>query len=56
VAAFGVWHRLALSRWLVACMAAVSQGLAQSYWFDESPLDGSERDMCDAELALGATY
>ena len=56
VAAFGVWHRLALSRWLAASMAAVSQGLAQSYWFDESPLDGSERDMCDAELALGATY
>jgi len=56
VAAFGVWHRLAVSRWLAACMATVNQGLAQSYWFDESPLEGSERDMFDAELALGANY
>lgn len=61
VAAFGVWHRLAVTRWLAACAAAVSQGLAQSYWFDESPLEGSElegseRDLFDAELALNASY
>ena len=32
-AVFGVWHRLAISRWLSAGMAAVNSGHARTHWF-----------------------
>jgi hypothetical protein len=40
-AVFGVWHRLAMSRWLAAGLAAVDSDVARTHWFGE-PAESSE--------------
>lgn len=35
-AVFGVWHRLALARWVSAGIAAAGSGVARAHWFGES--------------------
>lgn len=51
-AAVGVWHRLAVSRWLAAALTAVTTNEARTYWFGVPPDDPTEHDEREVELAL----
>jgi len=53
-ASFGVWHRLAVARWLASSMAAITEGLAASHWFGDPSSSPPDHGGCDPELALGA--